>query len=195
MDNKRRPTHDGQPAVPSSIPRLPKAASAGVVLVSLLVLAGWAFNIEFLKRVIPDAVTMNPMTAVAFILSSAGLWLSRADVSDASRLVRIRRTAFLCAATVALIGLVRLLGYAAGWDVGLDRLLFASKLATAGGDPNILNRMAPNTALNFLFAGSALLLAGSRDRRLGWLTQGMLFFVVFTSFLAFLGHTYDAHGL
>ncbi len=185
----------GEPAVPSSITKLPKAASAAVVLVSLLVLAGWAFNIEFLKRVFPGAVAMNPMTAVAFILSSVGLWFSRSDVSDASRLAKIRRTAFLCAATVALIGLVRFLGYAGGWDVGLDRLLFASKLATAGGDQNIPNRIAPNTALNFLFAGSALLLAGSRSRRLGWLTQGMLFFVVFTSFLAFLGHTYNAPGL
>ncbi|MDA8339828.1 MAG: PAS domain S-box protein [Nitrospiraceae bacterium] len=185
----------GQPAVPSLITKLPKAASAAVVFVSLLVLTGWAFNIEFLKRIIPDAVAMNPMTAVAFILSSAGLWLFRADVSDTPRLAKIRRTAFLCAATVALIGLVRLLGYVAGWDVGMDRLLFASKLAMAGGEPNIPNRIAPNTALNFLFVGSALLLAISKDRRFGWLNHGMLFFVVFTSFLAFLGHTYDAPEL
>ena len=164
------------------------AASFSVVLLSLLVLAGWTFDIEFLERVIPDTVAMNPMTAVAFILSSAGPWLYRADVSDASRLAEIRCTAFLCAAMVALIGLVRFLGYAIGWDVGLDRLLFAPKLATAGEAPNVLNRMAPNTALNFFFAGSALLLAGSRNRRLVWLSQCMLLFVVFSSFLAFLGY-------
>ena len=185
----------GQPAFASSIIELPKAASVAVAFVSLFVLAGWAFNIEFLKRVFPDAVAMNPLTAVAFILSSAGLWLSRGDVSDSPRLAGIRRTAFLCAATVALIGLERFLGYTAGRDTGVDRLLFASKLAMAGGDPAIPNRMAPNTALNFLLAGSALLFAGSRDRRFGWLAQAMLLFVIFSSFLAFLGHTYDAPGL
>ncbi len=167
---------------------LSAVASFVVALVGLLVIVGWAFNIEFLKQVIPNAAAMNPMTAVAFILSSASLWLCRADVSDATRLARLRSTAFLCAAAVALIGLVRLVGYAIGWDVGLDRLLFASKLAAADGDPNIPNRIAPNTALNFLFIGS-------RVRRFAWLKQGMLLFVILTSFLAFLGYAYDAPGL
>lgn len=184
-----------QTDVPSSILKLPNAASAAVVLVSLLALVGWAFNIELLKRGTPDAVAMNPMTAVAFILSSASLWLYQSDVSDELCLSKIRGASFLCAATIVLVGLMQLLGYATSMDVGLDRIFFASKLAMAGGDPNIPNRIAPNTALNFLFAGSALLLAGSSNRRLGWLTQGMIFFVVSTSFLAFLGHTYDAHGL
>ncbi len=171
------------------------AASMIVLAVGVAVLIGWAFDIEFLKRVIPGAIAMNPMTAVAFLLSSAGLWLYRAEILDASRLSKIRRAAFWCAVMVALIGLVRLFGYAVGWDVGLDRLLFVSKLAAAGGDPNIPNRIAPNTALNFLLAGCALLLADSRDRRLVWLSQCMLFFVLLTSFLAFLGYIYDAPGL
>ncbi|MBI3753421.1 MAG: hypothetical protein HY266_05150 [Deltaproteobacteria bacterium] len=180
----------GESAVPSSILKLPKAASAAVIMAVMLALAGWIFNIEFLKRVIPGAVAMNPMTAVAFILSAAGLWLAGIDVPDAQRLAKIRRTAFLCAAMVVLIGLVRLLGYMTNWDIGLDRLLFTSKLA-GGAEQAIPNRIAPNTALNFLFSGSALFLAGSRDRRFVWLSQCMSLFVVFTSFLAFLGHIYD----
>ena len=184
------------PRLVSLFKSITTAASFSVVLVSLVVLTGWAFDIEVLKGVIPNAVAMNPMTAVTFILASASLWLYRADVSDASHLAKIRRTAFLCAATVTLIGLVRLFGYVLGWDVDLDRLLFASKLAEAGGETNIPNRIAPNTALNFFFTGCALLLAGSKDRRLVWgLSQCMLLFVIFTSFLAFLGYLYDAPGL
>ncbi len=171
------------------------AASFAVVLVSLLILAGWAFNLEFLKRVIPNAVAMNPMTAVGFILSAVSLWLCRMDVSDASPLARIQRTAFFCAVMVTLIGLVRLLGYGLGWDVGLDRLLFSSKLAEIGGESSVPNRIAPNTALNFFFTGCALLLTRSKDRRLVWIRQFMLFFVILTSFLAFLGYVYDAPGL
>lgn len=181
----------GQIAVPSSIPGLPKAASSAVVLVSLLTLLGWAFDIEPLKRWLPDAVAMNPMTAVAFILSSVGLWFSQTG----AQLSGMRRASVLCAATVVIIGLVRLLGYAANMDIGLDRLLFASKLTMTGVNTDIPNRIAPNTALNFLLTGSALLLSVSGNRRFEGLAQGMLFFVVTTSFLAFLGHTYDAHGL
>jgi len=55
--------------------------------------------------------------------------------------------------------------------------------------------MAPNTALNFMLVGSALLLSGFRGKRAGWFIQGMLFIVVLTSFLAFLGHLYYAPGL
>ena len=181
--------------IPSSIPRLPKAASAAVALASLLALFGWALNIEFLKRGMPGVVAMNPMTAVAFILSSAGLWFYQSDASDESRLSRTYRVSFLCAVMVALIGFVRIWGYSTGVDVGLDRMLFSSKLAMDGGDPAIPNRIAPNTALNFLFSGSALLLARSGNRSLGWLRQSMLLFVIITSFLAFLGHTYEAPGL
>jgi signal transduction histidine kinase len=167
-------------------------ASLAVISVSVLVLAGWAFDIEFLKRMVPDAIAMNPMTAVAFLLSSASLWLYRADVSDAKRLAGFRRAAFLCASVVALIGFVRLVGYAFGWEAGLDRFLFPSKLAEAGGASNIPNRIAPNTALNFLFIGCALFLASFKDGRLAWLRQIMLLFVIFTSFLAFLGYIYGA---
>lgn len=193
MDSRTILPSGSRPAFRSNPPY--PAASLIIVLVSLLVLVGWAFNIEFLKRVIPGAIAMNPMTAVAFILSSISLWLYRVDVSDVSRLARFRRTAFLCATAVALIGLVRLAGYAIGWEVGLDQFLFPSKLAAAGGDPDIPNRIAPNTALNLFFIGSALLLNGSRVRRLAWLSQGMLLFVFLTSFLAFLGYAYDAPGL
>lgn len=183
------------PRLVSLFKSITTAASFSVVLVSLVVLTGWAFDIEVLKRVIPGAIAMNPMTAVAFILSSTSLWLYRVDVSDAARLAEARRAAFLCAAMVALIGFVRLLGYVAGWDAGLDQMLFTSKLAAAGGDLNIPNRIAPNTALNFFLASVALILANSKDRRLAWPSQGMLFFALLTSFLAFLGYLYDAPGL
>lgn len=184
-----------QHTVPHSIQLLSKTACAAVVLISLLALVGWALNIESFKRGIPGAIAMNPMTAVAFTLSAAALWLSLTKDSDTPRLSGIRRAAFLCSAAVALIGLVRLFGYSAHVDIGLDRLLFASKLAMSGEGMTIPNRIAPNTALNFLLTGAALLLAGSRNRRIVWLTQGLLLFVVLTSFLALLGHTYDAHGL
>jgi len=162
-------------------------------LVGLSALAGWALDVEPLKRLVPGAIAMNPMTAVAMLLSSFALWGYRRDGGAGAQGGPGRRAVFLCAGAVALIGLIRLVGYAGGWDVVLDRLLFASRLAEPDGAPN---RIAPNTALNFLFVGSALLIGGGpAGTRFGWLVQCLLFFVIFTSFLAFLGYIYDSPEL
>src|SRR5665647_38067 len=49
---------------------------AGVVFaLGILVLAGWAFDIEFFKNIIPGLVAMNPTTAVCFILSALSFFL------------------------------------------------------------------------------------------------------------------------
>ncbi len=63
----------------------------------------------------------------------------------------------IAAGAVFTIGVVTVFGYAVGENVGLDQLMFRARL----GD----NRIAPNTALNFMFVGAALLL-------LDWERQG-----------------------
>ena len=70
--------------------------------ISILVLSGWIFEIDFLKRIVPGYVMMNPTTAVLFILLSAGLWLLQ---SDDVRRVRIAQA---CGAIVLLGGLFKL---------------------------------------------------------------------------------------
>ena len=55
---------------------LAKVASVAVILVSCLVLVGWALDVETLKTVFPGMVAMNPGgTAVGFLLAGASLWL------------------------------------------------------------------------------------------------------------------------
>jgi hypothetical protein len=46
-----------------------RATSAVVVLVGFLVLVGWLFDLDVLKGVVPGWVTMNPLTAMCFILA------------------------------------------------------------------------------------------------------------------------------
>lgn len=41
----------------------------GVFVIGIAALAGWQFDLEFLKRPIPRLVAMNPVTAVGFMLS------------------------------------------------------------------------------------------------------------------------------
>ncbi len=133
---------------------------AAVVVIGVVVLLGWLADWEACKQVLPGMVAMNPVTAVCFILSGVSLWLLReADaVSIGGPGLQIARA---CAITVGLVGLVKFGGYLAGWNAPVDQFLFSGKLATANGT----NRIAPNTALNFLFLGLALLSLDARTRR------------------------------
>lgn len=56
--------------------------------------------------------------------------------------------ALACAASVVLLALLCANRLYSAWDLGPDRLLFAEQLSRVGGKTP--NRMAPNTALNFL---------------------------------------------
>ncbi len=84
--------------------RIVTAASTFALIVSSLVLVGWAFDVETLKRIFPKLVAMNPVTALAFILLGLSLWLSRTE--SASRKTRL--AAKLCAGLVAMVGLLKL---------------------------------------------------------------------------------------
>jgi PAS domain S-box-containing protein len=126
---------------------------AAVVMIGAVVLLGWLADWEACKQVLPGMVAMNPVTAVCFILSGGSLWLlGGADAGLTGTWAR--RIARACAIVVALAGLLKFGGGLMGWDAPVDQLLFPGKLAAATDVPN---RMALNTALNFLFIGLALL--------------------------------------
>jgi len=171
---------------------LPPIAAAWAIGVGILVLLGWVLDNETLKRVMPGLVAMNPVTALSFI--ACGISLGLLTRSPLSR--RRRAIANVMAASVALLGLFKLVEVIVGWEVGVDRLLFASKLETTlvGQVPN---RMAPNTAFNFLLLGVALLgidvPAQWRVRALEWWPfQWFALLAAFASLLAIVGYAYGA---
>src|ERR1035437_8476504 len=138
------------------------AAALAAVVVGAGVLAGWFFGLEFLKRIAPGLVAMNPATAAAFILAGASLalflWSPQGnDQKPGARILAAR----LCALLVALIGLSKLAGILGGWNSGVDQWLFASQLPD---NLRFTNRMAPNTAFNFLLLGGALLFVDVKNR-------------------------------
>ncbi|MDD2758594.1 MAG: hypothetical protein PHD72_04515 [Patescibacteria group bacterium] len=55
--------------------RISKIIAAAVVLVGLIVMAGWIFGIQFLKSILPQLVTMKFTTAVCFVFSGVVLYL------------------------------------------------------------------------------------------------------------------------
>ncbi len=157
-----------------------------VSFISVFVLIGWSLDIDSLKRIIPGYVVMNPLTAVMLILSSTALRLLQ------SPNIRLVRLAQACAAVSAIAGLLQLFAVAGFFDLGIDQILFNQHfIDNVTGQPN---RMAPNTALNFLLLGIALMMLNVKARRQRdlYLSQYLAIAVIFTSFLAIIGYIYSA---
>jgi diguanylate cyclase (GGDEF)-like protein len=162
--------------------RIAHAASTIPIVTGGVVLVGWMHDVEVLKRIVPGLKAMNPATAVGFICVGTALWLL-----STRRPVHTRIAAIL-AALAAVLGTTRVLAVVGIYDAGIDRLLFADKLATSDfGGPN---RMAPNTAVNFILIGCALLIIDRPVGRIRWPAQLLAVTAAMTSLLALMGYAY-----
>jgi PAS domain S-box-containing protein len=155
-----------------------------VVAVAISVLYGWQFNVETLKRISPVFVAMNPMTAIDFILASFALLL----------LISGRRSFYpiakVFAILVAVTGLLKILSFFSGFNVGIDKWLFPSKLP-GEVTGNAANRMAPNTALGFLFLGVVLALPLFDKKKLGNMANYLALMVFVISMFSIVGYIYN----
>ena len=163
------------------------AAGVAAILVGSLVLVGWMLDIGVFKRILPDLVAMNPLTAVAFVLAGFSLCLSVAD--------RGGRWGDALALLVACVGLAKLAQLTLGLEYGVDQLLFPAGLEEEEAAVGLPNRMAPNTAFNFLLVGTALFLL-DRPTRHGRLPAQWLALVSATaSSLALTGYVFGTAAL
>lgn len=174
--------------VVSSIKALSKGLSAGVMVVGLAVLVGWAADISTLTRVLPGLVTMKANTAFAFLLSAAALWLLGSGGSNQW----LRGFARSCSLLVAVAGLLTLCEYVFDWDPGIDQLLFDDKDVVVTSPPG---RMAPATALCFLLFGCAASLADTKRRAGDLASQFLVLTVALISLIALLGYSYNVQSL
>jgi PAS domain S-box-containing protein len=160
--------------------------AVAVAVLGCLVLSGWVFNIEAFKRIFSGLVAMNPMTAVGFLLTAVSLVLvprgQRAEIATA--LVWLARASAFFVTSIGVAKVIEIIG---GPDVGIDRWLFHSKLSLGFRG---VNMMAPNTALNFVLVGNALLLIHSKKRRSSPLACIAALVCGFEAILAILGYAY-----
>jgi signal transduction histidine kinase/DNA-binding response OmpR family regulator len=154
-------------------------------LIAAAVLVGWAIDDDVLKRMIPTVTAMNPVTAGNILLVGLTPLLPRRSPSRFPARVRI-----LVGALIALMGAVKFFDLMAGSDTGIDRFMFASKLA-GPGTLNI-NAMAPNTALCFVLVGVSLSLLGMRRRWAIWTAQLLAFMAFLFAIMAIIGYGYGA---
>jgi PAS domain S-box-containing protein len=174
----------------SGFRRASRMAAVAIVGLGAIVLAGWALDIAALTSVHASLVSMKANTALGFVMLGSAVLLAQPADASPRRLLLARS---LACATSAL-GLITLLQYGAGIDLGIDEMLVRDEpLATATAWPG---RMSPLTALHFLVLGAALLLPDSdSDRRRSRPAEWLVVLVGLSSLLAVLGYAYRVDQL
>ena len=163
---------------------LARATSIFALVLGWLVLLGWQLDLPILRSTLPGRVAMNPMTALTFMLAAGSLWLQVEPFADRRKLWWAGRAA---ASLVLLVGLITLVGYVVGQNLGLDQLLFQGRLEG--------NRIAPNTGLSFLLLGAALLLLDWEIRPGLWPGQFILLIPATIALTSLLGYVYGVGAL
>lgn len=164
---------------------LARGAAAVAAAVATLVLIGWYFDLEVLKKVRPEFVAMNPVTAVAFLLAALALTLASGRPARAMPPIT-RRWIQACSVAIISIGALKFAGLLFNFDSGIDRFLFGAKVSA----PPAPNPMAPNTALNFVFIGCALFFFKARKRQLRVCSSLLALVAGFQALGVILGYLY-----
>ncbi|MBI5778914.1 MAG: GAF domain-containing protein [Planctomycetes bacterium] len=166
-----------------------------VALSGCLVLIGWFLDIPVLKSPHPSLITMKANTALCFLLIGIALYLLGRDRvypalgGTLRSTLYAKRIAFICAFLITCIGLLSLGEYLFSVNLGIDQLLVVEPAGAVGTvHPG---RMAPNTALNFILIGLALLLLDVETRRGYRPTQFLIAAEGIIALLALIGYSYN----
>ena len=162
--------------------------AAATMLAAFLVLIGWQFDLETIKRIFPGMVAMNPATAICFILMISAIVLLQEFNEN--------KMAYTFCKTLALItvsiGSWCLINSIFQFEGGIDQWFFTKKLT---GDLNsIANRMAPNTAFNFILTGLALLIYKPQSFNRAKASQILILTTALISLLSIIGYVYGVRS-
>jgi signal transduction histidine kinase/ActR/RegA family two-component response regulator len=157
-----------------------RVGSVILLLLGVLVLLGWFWNVGLLTTVLPGRITMKPNTAIGFLFLGIALFLL-------TRNSKARSNQLWCAGSaliVILVGLCTLFEYLFKCDFGIDQLLFKDLVQSI-----YPGRMAHVTAFNFCLAGSSVLLYSFSDKRAN-ISQALAAITGLSSVFAIIGYLY-----
>jgi len=120
--------------------------------IAIVGLSGWIWDNEFLKKLHPSWVAMKVNTSLSFLFCGGALALSTYQAFGKKQ--SARWGAITLASMAIIVSLLTLIQYLGDYDFGIDELLFKDD-----SNSSRPGRFAPSTALCFILAGSALLVA------------------------------------
>lgn len=138
-----------------------------ISILGFTVLFGWYTHNETLIQVSAAFVPMQYNTALGFVVSGLSFVMIR----------QYHAVVALCGAFVLFLGLLTLLQYIFGFDLGIDQLMMKHYISVATSNPG---RMAPNTALCFFFNGYCIRHAFQTKQRMAgvygrWVSGALIF--------------------
>jgi signal transduction histidine kinase len=136
--------------------RLSQACGLIALLIAGVVLVGWFSKSSRLTAIDPDYIPMAPNAALAFLLLGLSLFLLSCGPQRILVVVRVS------VVLVAIIAVARLFEYASGVDLQVDSWFFRFPGGRLGLAP--IGRMAFFTAVNFLFAATAIFISSFPNR-------------------------------
>lgn len=163
-------------------------AAVSAAVGGALVLLGWSFELDSLKRLLPGRVAMNPATAAAFLVAGSVLTLRH--------LLKpvppwARRAVWVVGAGVAFLGLARLIAYGVNVDFALDRVLFRDSLQRESPP----SRIAPNTAFAWVLTGAAMLAVDRTHRAAVLTSQSFALLALILALITVTGYAYRVPNL
>jgi signal transduction histidine kinase/DNA-binding NarL/FixJ family response regulator len=156
-------------------------------VLAMLGLAGWIFELPFLRSIVPGSIEMKANTAVCLLLLAAALAL-RASELPASR--RNQWFPQSLGILVTIIGLISLAEYLFNWRSGIDQVLVRDPSRLFTHSPGL---MSPRTAIGF--AGMGLALGVPRWRALRYLAPAAAIVTALIGALSCLGYLWGAGEL
>jgi len=122
------------------------------MLIGILVIIGWFTHNDFLRTIVPGQVKMKFNVALAFVFSSIVLLLEYFPGKNKTQ----HPVSIFLSVLISLIGLLTLIEYIFGFNIGIDELFVKDELRTT--TIYYAGRMSPLSAVNFLLIGTGLFL-------------------------------------
>lgn len=160
------------------------AISIVTVIVSIIVMCGWMFDIPVLKEIVPGFVPMMFNAALCFVLFGSAL------LARQSSKTLYNKTIFASlSVSGAVIGSITLLQFLFHFNIGLDELFMpdTEKVSSSHLYPG---RMAYNAAINFSLLGIGFILLNAKSRIANLLAQYLFHAVSILSIVALIGYLY-----
>jgi signal transduction histidine kinase len=165
------------------LPAYARLASLAAALIGATVLLGWMTNLKRLFSLHTEMVAMNPVTALMVLFLSLAL----ARKVSLTQIGKVDRLGMALASIACFVGGIKILHYLIGFGFDIDQVLFSQRIGPAGMPAN---EMAPNTALNLVLCGLALIFFDSHADQVFRPAEALAIGAGLIALLALLGYAY-----